>query len=251
MCCLPPLTRTALCRRDRKQQASRRAYINTLAKLEQRRGAALGPDAAMQLLTRRGAAWGSRSTVVGAEVIALLPRAVASGLVTPTPAALPLSRARSSSVAPPLTRPAPLQTEEMIEAAMFGNLPEIVALLARRAEVDCKDSVSPCNWGGGREVGVGQRHGHRCGARPEGAVGGFHRDKRSLPRTPPTRAGGEAGALRTQGRGQGPPVGRSRPRPTPASPLGRWWKDYRSRLCLQGEVKILSVFLPGPHPRAF
>ena len=84
MCCLPPLTRTALCRRDRKQQASRRAYINTLAKLEQRRGAALGLDAAMQLLTRQwGAAWGSRSTVVGAEVIALSPRAVASGLVTP------------------------------------------------------------------------------------------------------------------------------------------------------------------------
>ena len=40
-----------------------------------------------------------------------------------------------------------MQTEEMIEAAKNGKIPEIVALLARRAEVDCKDSVSPCNWG--------------------------------------------------------------------------------------------------------
>ena len=100
MCCLPPLTRTALCRRDRKQLASRRAYINTLAKLEQRRGAALGPDAAMQLLTRRGAAWGSRSTVVGAEVIALLPRAVASGLVTPSPRLRSRSLGRALPLSP-------------------------------------------------------------------------------------------------------------------------------------------------------
>ena len=83
-----------------------------------------------------------------------------------------------------------MQTEEMIEAAQKGKIPEIVALLARRAEVDCEDWVSPCNWGGGREVGVGQRHGYRCGARPEGAVGGFHRDKRSLPGPHPRWRGG-------------------------------------------------------------
>ena len=93
MCTPSPSVSLLPCRRDRKQQASSRARKNALAKLERRRGAALGPDAAMQLLTRRGAAWGSRSTVVGAEVIALSPRAVASGLVTPRLRSRSLGRA--------------------------------------------------------------------------------------------------------------------------------------------------------------